>query len=80
MINYAFTYIYSDQVPVCPKCGIRTQIIMDLLHIVSQTQIHLCLNSKCKYEFVMQYDKEFDDYDRNVIENYDNELETQIFA
>lgn len=28
--------------------------------MMSQTQIHRCLNSKCEEEFVEQYDESFD--------------------
>ena len=54
-------YIYSDQPTVCPKCGSRVQIIVDFSHTIAQTQINKCNNSNCNYEFVMQYDEEFDD-------------------
>lgn len=60
MINCADVYIYSDQPTTCPLCGSCTDIMMDLGHTNSQTQIHKCFNEKCKYEFIMQYDEDFD--------------------
>ena len=60
MIDYSCIYIYSDISTACPKCGIRSDIIMDLGHTVRQTQIHLCPNKRCDYEFIMQYDADFD--------------------
>lgn len=49
-------FIYSDQPTTCPICGLRSEIILDLSHTNSQTQIHLCNNDHCKYEFILQSD------------------------
>jgi transcriptional regulator NrdR family protein len=53
-------FIYSDQPITCPYCGADSEIVLDLSHTTDQTQIHKCINSKCEYRFVMQYDVDFD--------------------
>ena len=60
MINFSEVFIYSDQPTTCPKCGSRSEIILDLSHTKDVVQIHKCPNLKCEYEFVMQYDLDFD--------------------
>ncbi|CAN5293694.1 hypothetical protein BH09BAC2_BH09BAC2_03830 [soil metagenome] len=54
-INFKKIFIYSDQPVTCPKCGVRTEIILDLSHTIQQTQIHKC-NDNCKFQFVLQAD------------------------
>ena len=60
MINFAEVYIFSDQPTTCPKCNSRSEIILDLSHTKNQTQINKCANNKCEFEFVMEYDIDFD--------------------
>lgn len=60
MINFSDLFIYSANPTTCPKCGLRSEIILDLSHTKDQTQIHKCPNEKCGFEFLMQYDKDFD--------------------
>lgn len=60
MINYCEVYIFSDQPTSCPKCGARTEIILNLAHTKDKTEIHLCPDLNCNYEFIMQYDEDFD--------------------
>ena len=60
MIDYSEIFVYSDQPTTCPKCGLRSEIILDLSHTKLKTQIHKCPNDKCSFEFVMQYDEDFD--------------------
>lgn len=60
MLNFSVIFIYSDQPTTCPKCGLRSEIILDLSHTKYQTQIHKCPSKKCNFEFVMQYDEDFD--------------------
>jgi hypothetical protein len=60
MINFSESFIYSDQPTTCPKCGVRTETIVDLFHSTEQFQIHKCPNEKCSFEFIMQYDIDFD--------------------
>ena len=59
MIDFANTFIYSDQPTTCPKCGLRTKIILDFSHTNKQTQIHKCYSENCLYEFVVQNNFEF---------------------
>ena len=80
MINYSYVYIYSDQPATCPLCGARSEIISDLSHTKKMTQIHKCPDSNCAYEFIMQYDEEFEEYDLKVIENDDEDSEVEIFT
>jgi hypothetical protein len=60
MINYSLVYIYSDQPTTCPRCGARSEVVLDLSHTNNRTEVHLCLDKYCKYEFIMQYDEDFD--------------------
>ena len=60
MITFSEAFIYSSHPTTCPKCGLRSEIILDLSHTKDQTQIHKCHNKKCEYEFVMQNDEDFD--------------------
>ncbi len=60
MISFLEIFIYSDQPTTCPKCGLRSEIILDLSHTKCKTQIHKCASDKCSFEFVMQYDEDFD--------------------
>jgi hypothetical protein len=80
MIDYFDVYIFSDQPATCPICGSRSEIILDLSHTKDKTQIHKCPNQKCEFEFVMQYDKEFENYDMKVITNNDDNIEIEIFS
>jgi len=61
MIDYSQIYILSDQPASCYKCGVRTEILFDHPHTIEKIQIHRCPNPTCKFEFVMQYDPDFDD-------------------
>lgn len=60
MIDYSEVNIYSEQPTVCPICGARSEVIMNLNHTNDKIEVHLCPDMHCKYEFIMQYDKEFD--------------------
>lgn len=60
MIDFSEVIIYSDQPTTCPKCGLRSLIILDLSHTIEVTQLNKCPNQKCEFEFVMQNDEDFD--------------------
>ena len=60
MITCSEVYIFSDQPTTCPKCGVRSDIILDLYFTKDKTQFHKCPNAKCEFEFVMEYDIDFD--------------------
>ena len=60
MLNFTEIFIYSDQPTTCPKCGLRSEIVLDLLHEENSAQVHKCSNNKCEFEFVMQDDEDFD--------------------
>ncbi len=62
MIDYSEVYIYSDQPTTCPKCGSRSEILLDFSHTKNKTEVHFCTDKNCKYKFVMQYDEEMDNY------------------
>jgi hypothetical protein len=59
MVNYLEVYIFSNQPTTCPKCGSRSDIILDLSHTNSKIEIHQCLFQNCNYEFIMQFDEDF---------------------
>lgn len=56
MIDFSYVLIANDQPVTCPKCGARTDIMLDLSHTTNQTQIHECLNEKCSNLFVVEKD------------------------
>ena len=60
MIDFQEVYIRTEQPTTCPKCSSRTKILMDLSHTKDETEIHKCLDPRCKEEFVVQYDTDFD--------------------
>lgn len=53
MINFQEIFILNDQPTTCPKCGIRTDIVLDLSHTTNKIQIHKCFNEQCNYQFVV---------------------------
>lgn len=59
MITYSEVYIHSDQPTTCPKCGARTEILLNLWHTIDKTEIHLCVQKSCGYEFVVLCDEDF---------------------
>jgi hypothetical protein len=79
MINFSEVYIYSDQPTICPQCSSRADILMDFSHTLEKTEVHQCLDNNCKYEFVIKYDKEFEDYDTKVNES-DGNTEIEVFT
>jgi hypothetical protein len=56
MIDFKNVFAYSDQPTTCPKCGSRSEIILDLSHTKNQVQVHQCLNAKCQNQFVVEED------------------------
>jgi len=56
MISSSYVLLANDQPVTCPKCGARTNIILDLSHTTNQTQVHRCLNRKCTNLFVVEKD------------------------
>ena len=60
MIDFNNVFIYSDQPTTCKKCGARTEIILDLSHTFNKTEIHRCYDKACTFEFVMQFDLDFE--------------------
>jgi len=59
MIDYKEIIIFSDQPVTCPKCGSRTEILLDLSHAKNQVQVHQCFTLKCDFKFVAENDNEF---------------------
>jgi hypothetical protein len=56
MINFQEVLIINDQPVICPKCGTRTDVILDLSHTKNQTQIHQCINERCAHLFIVEKD------------------------
>ena len=46
----------GEEVPTCPQCGTRTEMILDFSHTSEMTQIHGCLAADCGFEFVLVKD------------------------
>ena len=60
MIDFLDVNIYSEQPTTCPICGMRSDILSDFYFIKEKTQIHRCPIETCKFEFIMEYDEDFD--------------------
>lgn len=58
MFDFKEKLTYNDQPVTCPKCGNRTEIVLDLSHTTEETQIHKCLTRDCQNEFVTQKDEQ----------------------
>lgn len=57
---YKEVFIYSDIPTTCPSCLRRSEIIANLSHTNTKTEIHKCTYSDCEFgEFIMQYDEDF---------------------
>ena len=57
MIDFRNVFMYSDHPTGCPRCGARTEIILDLSHTKEMTQIHECIGTDCRFMFVMQIEE-----------------------
>lgn len=55
---YSEMFLRNDQPFTCPRCGGRTEIIMDLSHTIEQVQIHLCPRAGCEEMFVEVRDED----------------------
>ncbi len=51
-------FLRTDTVTYCPNCGSRTQLLVDFSHLVSEIQIHQCLDEECGFEFVEVEDED----------------------
>lgn len=58
-IDFNDCYLMGEDIPTCPTCGARTEIILDMSHIQESTQVHKCLMFNCKMEFVLISDSDF---------------------
>lgn len=50
-------YLFCDQPVTCPKCGARTEIIVECI-CPEHTQMHKCPCERCSYEFLIEEDLE----------------------
>jgi len=57
MVDFREVLAYSDQPVTCPKCGSRTEIILDFSHTREQIQVHVCIGKDCQNEFVAEKDE-----------------------
>ncbi|HMR88562.1 MAG TPA: hypothetical protein PKD51_10425 [Saprospiraceae bacterium] len=55
MSNFHQVYDLSDQPTTCPKCGTRTEILMELKLKTKGIQVHRCLGKNCTFEFSSEY-------------------------
>jgi hypothetical protein len=60
MVDFSEVYIFSDQPTMCPCCCSRSDILLDFSHTKDKVEVHKCINTNCNYEFVMQFDEDFD--------------------
>lgn len=52
-MKYPDVYIMGDQPTTCPLCGLRTEIIQELIVSNEMTQYHKCPSNKCQYTFTV---------------------------
>lgn len=57
MVDFRNVLVFSDQPVTCPRCGARTDIILDLSHTKNEAQIHQCLAEGCSSVFVVEKDE-----------------------
>ena len=55
MIDFHQVYVLSDQPTTCPKCGTRTEILMEVKLKTKGIQVHRCLGKNCTFEFSSEY-------------------------
>jgi hypothetical protein len=55
MSNFHQIYDLPDQPTTCPKCGTRTEILMELKLKTKGIQVHRCLGKNCTFEFSSEY-------------------------
>jgi hypothetical protein len=55
MIDFHQIYDLSDQPSTCPKCGTRTEILIELKLKTKGIQVHRCLGKNCTFEFSSEY-------------------------
>ena len=55
MIDFHQIYDLSDQPTTCPKCGTRTEILMEVKLKTKGIQVHRCLGKNCTFEFSSEY-------------------------
>ena len=55
MSNFHQIYDLSDQPTKCPKCGIRTELLIELKLKTKGIQVHRCLGKNCNFEFSSEY-------------------------
>ena len=56
---FNIVFMMTKHPTTCPNCGVRSEIISDLLHTNSKSQIHKCLNVVSQNIFVETEDTEF---------------------
>ncbi len=50
-MDFTEVFILSDQPTTCPKCGARTDVILDMSHTTNMTQVEECLGCGERFFF-----------------------------
>lgn len=45
-------FLISDQPTTCPKCGVRTEIILSITKSDLIAEVNACLSSRCRFIFL----------------------------
>lgn len=45
-------FLISDQPTTCPKCGVRTELLISTYNTELEGQINVCLSSMCRFLFL----------------------------
>jgi len=52
-MKYTDIYIMGDQPTTCPLCGVRSEIIQELVDSSEIIQYHECPSDNCRYTFTV---------------------------
>ena len=61
MIDFSNTFLANNQPTTCPECGARTEFYLQISPVSNENvEIHKCLSNICQFEFVVEFDDDFD--------------------
>lgn len=53
-------FLFLDQPTTCPKCGNRTEILLEEIQLKQVIQFHRCLSKECGFEFKMEEEEKIE--------------------
>ena len=55
-MTYFDIYLFTDQPTTCPKCGNRTEILIDFYDHLYKTQLYECMTINYGFQFLIEED------------------------